>query len=319
MRMITPTLSLLKKPALLPAFVPALVMALLLSGCSWFGSGEVPEDVIESSKQDSSPRPLRGNRGMVLYRLGTKNPTFNTKSRASWVQLRKSRKSPYDKLEAAAALGDWEKTVIEARLFLRDNPKNQGALKLLATGLLMRRSFEMALYYAKVYDQFYPGDSDIYNIMGLCYLYLKTERNHHFKTATYWLSQALEKSEAQVAAGLNLGYLYLETGNFYKATDVFSTASQRCGECPRAKLGYGVSLLRTSRYKEAKRVFKEILADNPANGTALFKLALVEKNGFNNPQRARAHLNALINSSRIKNATLKRRANFLLRSLDSGS
>lgn len=293
-----------------------IACSLPFAGCSWFGSSEQPEEVVDRNRMGARQNPVQNDRGMVLYRLGAKYPTFNTKTRSSWVQVRKTNKGAYEKLEAAAALGDWEKTVIEARMYLRDNPKNQGALKLLATGLLMRRSFEMALYYAKVYEQFYPGDADIYNIMGLCYLYLKTEQFHNFKTAIYWLNSAVEKSDSQVAAGLNLGYLYLETGNFYKATDVFSTASQRCGDCPRAKLGYGVSLLRTSRYKEAKRVFEEILADNPYNGTALFKLALVEKNGFNNPAKARQHLNYLITSQRIKNAALKRRANFLLRTLE---
>lgn len=297
-----------------------LAAALLLSGCSWFSSSKDPTDPMSYTDDEKSARPsgFRKDSNMVLYRLGAKNPTFNSRSRDSWLQLRKTGKTPYAKLEAAAALGDWEKTVIEARLFLRDNPKNQGALKLLATGLMMRRSFEMALYYAKVYDQFYQGDSDIYNLMGLCYLYLKTEQFHNFKTAIYWLETAMEKSDDQIAAGLNLGYLYLETGNFYKATDVFSTTSQRCGDCPKAKLGYGVSLLRTNRYKEAKRVFEEVLADNPYNGTALFKLALVEKNGFSNFEAAKTHLNRLINSQRIKNATLKRRANFLLRTLEGG-
>lgn len=298
------------------ALLSALTLA--LTSCSWFSSDEQPEDVIDRDRLAAQRGPVQAQRNMVLYRLGAKNPTFNTKTRSSWIQLRKTSKTPYEKLEAAAALGDWEKTVIEARLYLRDNPKNQGALKLLSTGLLMRRSFEMSLYYAKVYDQFYPGDSDIYNIMGLCYLYLKTEQFRNFKTAIYWLSTALEKSDNQVAAGLNLGYLYLETGNFYKATDVFSTASQRCGDCPRAKLGYGVSLLRTSRYKEAKRVFEEILAVDPNNGTALFKLALVEKNGFNNIEQAKVYLNTLLSSQRIKNSALKRRANFLLRTLEGG-
>lgn len=293
-----------------------LVSMMLLSGCSWFGSSTPQEEPVAlAAPQSRGPGPASN---LVLHRLGAKIPMISGGSRNRWIQVRKSKQSAFAKLEAAAALGDWEKTVIEARVYLRDNPKNKGALKLLATGLLMRRSFEMALYYAKVYDQFYPDDAEIYNIMGLCYLYLKTEQFHNYKNAVAWLSTSMEKSEDQIAAGLNLGYLYLETGNFYKAADVFSTTSQRCGGCPKAKLGYGMSLLRTNRYKEAKRVFREILARNPADGTALFKLALVEKNGFNNIAKAKAYLTTLISSPRIKNAALKRRANVLLRTLEGG-
>lgn len=284
---------------------------LSISGCQFFKS--TPSEEIYGEKAENIKDLKNEN---LIFKLGTVDPVYSKSPREFWIQLRKSNKDPYVKLKAAAAAGDWQVTVKEARYYLKNHPKHKGALKLLATALTMQRSYELALYYTKVFENFYPGDSDIYNLMGICYLYQKSEKNTSFEIAFNMFQKALEKSTSQIAAGMNLGYVYLESGNFYKAADTFATVINRCSSCINAKLGYGISLFRTNQYKESKKILEGILSSNPENGVALYKLALVEKNGFKDYEEAKSHLKTILSSSRIIDKTLKRKANFLLRSIE---
>src|SRR5690606_27569991 len=98
----------------------------------------------------------------------------------------------------------------------------------------------------------------------------------------------------------NLGNLQLELGNATAASATFQQVVDRCGRCTVGLMGYGVASSRSGKYADATKAFDEVLSKNPNHGAALYNLALVQKNGYNNHKQAEKYLETMLAKSRTQ-------------------
>ena len=170
----------------------------------------------------------------------------------------------------------------------------------------------MAAYYAKQLERRSPGHPGALNIRGLAILLTPNNRVKDFQHAATLFREAFA-SEEEIAAGMNLGHLALELGDAAEAKDVFAEVRRRCNECNAGVLGYGIASSRLRDFEGARKALQTILAKSPSHSRALFHLAIIERNGFNNNKMASEHLEKLLASSSKRNLDLKERAQTVLR------
>ena len=134
-----------------------------------------------------------------------------------------------------------------------------------------------------------------------------------YKRAGDLFQAAFAADNAQIAPGLNLANLQLELGNHDAASETFSQVVDRCGRCTVGLMGFGVAASRSGKYDAAVAAFNEVLAKKPNHANALYNLALVHKNGYNNPKQAEKYLETMLAKSRTQDPYLKERAHTVLR------
>ena len=237
--------------------------------------------------------------------------------RRQWVDLRKTTNSGYLKMYAALGAREWNAASKDARHYLLRHPGDATATRVLAISLAMSGKYQLANWYAKRLQKKRPDSGTARNIRALAILNRSNPRGKDFRLAIRLLGEAFDSSSREVAAGLNLGYLLLETGNASRAGRIFATVRDRCDDCLESLLGLGAASVRTKNYKTAKSAYETILDDNPEQSLALYRLALVEKNGFNNRAGAKEHLKKILSDTSSGNMRIKRRANTLLRQLQA--
>jgi cytochrome c-type biogenesis protein CcmH/NrfG len=217
--------------------------------------------------------------------------------------------------KGALATGDADAAESFARAYLAKHPGDGEGFAMLASALMLGRKYELAAYYAAEAERVQPGKSHVLNIKGLASA-LGTQRSiHDYQGSLALFRQAFESDERNIAAGLNLGSLYLEMGNPTASAEVYAKVSDRCGECVPAQLGLGVSLARTKRYSESVKAFEGVLKRSPSHPGALYHLAVVYKNGLRNPKKAEGYLYAILQSKGERYTAIRERANTLLRAI----
>lgn len=250
----------------------------------------------------------------VVSQIGDKGATISRRSRSYWLSQRDS-KDLMARTKGALATGDADAAESFARAYLAKHPGDAEGFAMLASALMLGRKYELAAYYAAEADRLQPGKSRILNIKGLANA-LGTQRTiHDYQGSLALFKQAFESDERNIAAGLNLGSLYLEMGNPTAAAEVYAKVSERCGQCVPAQMGLGVSLARTKRYSDSVQAFDLVLKRVPNHSGALYHLAVVYKNGLKNPKKAEGYLYAILQSKGERNAAVRERANTLLRAI----
>jgi predicted Zn-dependent protease len=250
----------------------------------------------------------------VVSQIGDKGATISRRSRSYWLAQRDS-KDLMARTKGALATGDADAAEGFARAYLAKHPGDAEGFAMLASALMLGRKYELAAYYAAEAERLQPGKSRILNIKGLANA-LGTQRTiHDYQGSLALFKQAFESDERNIAAGLNLGSLYLEMGNPTAAAEVYNKVSERCGQCIPAQMGLGVSLARTKRYNDSVQAFDSVLKRIPDHSGALYHLAVVYKNGLKNPKKAEGYLYAILQSKGERNAAVRERANTLLRAI----
>ena len=104
------------------------------------------------------------------------------------------------------------------------------------------------------------GDAGIWNNIGVTYLAMKDE-----PSALYSFLQATTADASHMQANMNLGFIYLKSGNHQKALERFETALKSDPKNLDAKIGKAVALRGTDRLSDAEAVYKELLKSNTKN------------------------------------------------------
>lgn len=265
----------------------------------------------------SSPESKAQQNGPVVYHSGHSTPAIAQLDRSSWIEIRKSTKDDHIRMYATLSAGEFDAAIMESRKYLETHPKDEDALIVLAAALAMNRNYSLATYYGDLLEQYHPGLAITPNLRGLATLHRGNVTMKDFRLAASAFREAMDRNESEVAAALNLGNLYLETGNAKEAVPVFAGAKSRCGGCIDATIGLGIAFSHTASYGNARSEFEEVLAKNNSNTIALYRLALVEKNGFKNNARAKELLERMLTQNTDTNAEMKRRANVVLRRMQA--
>jgi tetratricopeptide (TPR) repeat protein len=284
----------------------ALTCAATLNGCTTLFKGTF----------NKSSDSLTAAEEPVVQRSGLDTPVVSSRDRDSWVDLHERAPSGAGKAAAALAAGSVNEAIREAKNWLSTHPRNKEALIVLGSAYAMDKQFERAELYAKLLDRYHPGTAESKNIQGIAAMLTPKADMIDFRRAITLFEQAYSASDREIAPGLNLGSLYLELGDANKAREVFSTASSRCGQCYVARYGYGIASIRTGSYSEARLAFEEILKQKPNDSEALYRLALISKNGYNDLKSAKQYLKTLLADGSGKSA-VHRQAHVMLRRLEA--
>lgn len=276
----------------------ALIVAAAASGCTTLG------------RQEADVNPAV--KSTVVTQAGSKNPVVAGKDRSYWLEMRQ-KKDLRARTIGSMATGESEAAVSFAKAQLAKNPGNPDALTQLAAALALVKNYDLAAYYANLADKVRPGNAETLNIRGLASMLTPSARMQDFRNAAVYFQQAMDADPKQIAAGLNLGNLYLELGNSPAAEGVFAQVVSRCGECSAGLLGLGVAQRRTGKFDAALASFQKILKKNSSHGAALFNVALVYHHGLNNRKEAEAALNRLLASKQITDFSIRKRAHLALR------
>jgi tetratricopeptide (TPR) repeat protein len=284
--------------------VVAVVSGFMLTGCV----------SLTSLTSDSAP-----SGDPIVMAAGGKAPIIAKLDREAWVQIRKNGKDEEKRLYTALGTGDFEVAKEEARAYLLKHPKNRTALVVLSTAFAMQKDFRQALYYGELVQRYHPGsyDSELANLRGLAALYKPRMTYADYAEASSHFNASFQASRTQTAAGLNLGHVQLLMGSAAAAESTFKQVEGRCGGCVDSQIGYGIALTRQRKYDKAKEVFAQILNKHPNHILAMYRLALIEKNGYNNEEEAKDYLKKILADNSSSSLDVKRQANTLLHSMQA--
>ena len=294
--------------------VGALTLAALFGACTTVKSAN---DATIDQQEVSGSNARSSHSFEMVQQSNTNHEMLSKLTREQWVAIRKSSKDQELKLFSTLGTREWSVAAQDARETLKKKPKDLASLIVLATSLAMQKNYNLAAYYADLIEKDYPGRAEALNIKALAIINRPriTMRDH--REAIQFLRQAFDENGTEVAAGLNLGHLYLELGSPEQALDIFKVTVQRCGNCEIGLLGLGISASRLGQYKEAETSFSKILRKTPNHPQALYRLALIAHYGYNKTSDAKSYLTKLLAESSDQEKELKRRANFLLRSIEA--
>jgi tetratricopeptide (TPR) repeat protein len=255
---------------------------------------------------------------IIVMRAGDKDPIISQNSRMKWLDIKKSEKDEIRRMQILLATGDSLEAEREARKFLQGKPGDIEATLVLASSLAQSRQYELADYFAQTLEKFPQVKPNALNIRGLAVL-LGATREQDFRKAQDIFLQAHKGNPKQIAAGLNLGALYLETGNANGALGIYQETSVRCSKCTEALMGYGIAALRAYKFKDAENAFNEVIGRSKRNGAALYHLGLVYLKGSNNKVKAEATLKRVLQEDVAASTELKQRAQLILKQLKGES
>ncbi len=294
-----------------------LCSVLWFGGCSTLGSDDADE-VSSAGGGGQAGDSDEGQDGgqVIVQQIGNPNPVLSPYNRGFWLARRdsgeKEGKVGTKHMFALLATGEWDAAVGEARQYLASHPGHKRALTVLVAALVYGRKFDLAAYYAKQLEKVAPNSSEVFNIKGISVMMAAQNRLVELRRAEKLFRQALDASSSDIAAGLNLGHLYLEIGDARAANLVFDSMSSRCNSCVEALIGVGISSERTRQYEKAGDAWNQILKENPSNHRALYHLALIRKNGYNDYDQAENILKKLLKDDSCERL-LKERAQVTLK------
>ncbi len=269
----------------------------------------------EEKKVAADERAL--NAGIIVQQTGSNQPSIARMDRDHWVEIRKSAKNDYVKMYAALGAQDFDVAKGEARAYLASHPRDFNALTVLATSLAMEGEYSLAAYYGNMIEKYYPGQAISANLQGLAMMRGGKAGMRDLRRAEDHFRTAMSRSDSEIAAGLNLGHLQLMMGNVKNAASTFYEVRGRCGSCTESLVGLGMAQSRLGRFPEARSTFETVLSREKNHPVALYRLALIERHGFRNNDRAKDYLERVLADTSDNNGEMKRRANVLLRRIQA--
>ncbi len=208
-------------------------------------------------------------------------------SDAEWLKRSTASEVTRDRVEAEMVAGKNEKSEESARDLLSRNPASKEGLEGLATSLYLQGRHEKAAFYAKLLIEKYPNNTVALNISGLT-LMKRGNDPQDLRQAKKLFESAFSGDTKEIAAGLNLGHLLLETGNSKRAVSIFEQTSERCNECLQAILGASIAARRAKDFNTSKTYLdRAIQSKSPV---AYYHLALWHIQSSNDLKSAREAL-----------------------------
>ena len=252
---------------------------------------------------------------LIVMQTGAKEPMISGSDINQWIQLRDSDNSR-SRLYGMLATGNWAAATEEARKELEKTPGDNVLMIALASSFAGQRNYDMAAYYASHVLKSSPSNADAMNYIGLRVMTQSGNRRADYDDAIAWFLKASDNDGTHIAALLNMGHLQLNLGDASNALESFSLASNRCGQCFASQYGFGIAAGRTGAWSQAKTAFESILSRDKSRAEAQYELALVFKNGLNDPKRCVDLLQDIVSDpdGRFKHAgKVKTVANITLR------
>jgi tetratricopeptide (TPR) repeat protein len=250
---------------------------------------------------------------VVVQRIDSKETVVSPFGKNHWMDARVGKATSIKRIHALLATGESLAAEKESRKFLAAHPGNAEGLTALASALAQSGQYDIAAYYAKLVAAKFPENPHSLNIQGLSIL-IGATRIEEFRRAESLFQRAFDGSDSEVAAGLNLGDLYLELGNSDSALKIFNTVRSRCHDCNPAVMGFGVASRRLGHYSEALDAFKMVVSNNKSDVEAMYHIALIYRYGLKDRKKAEETLRALMAANSDK-SSVKERAQTVLRSM----
>jgi tetratricopeptide (TPR) repeat protein len=293
----------------------AVLGSMNLAACTSLGRKNVNASEPVSGEGSTNTSSSSDVATQVVGQVAQNDAVFSRHDRDYWLGIRSNAKGPLTKARAALATGEADAAANLARSYLAKNPGNTDALIVLAGALAMSRKYELAAYYAGLVDKAQPGHPVALNIKGLATMLSPNSRATDLRLASEYFKASFSANDAQIAAGLNLGYLQLEQGDAAAALDTFKEVERRCQECMPSLMGVGVAANRVGKYDLARDSFQTVLDKKPNNGAALYHLALVYKKGYNDKKQAEKTLSKLLANQASGDAYMREKAQTVLREI----
>lgn len=263
----------------------------------------------------SDAKTEKPHKEIIVQRAGYKNNQVDGKRRSYWVDKYQTTKNAKTKMVAALASGEPDASEIHARKILAQRPGDLEALNILVASLAQKKNYSLAAFYAKQILKKDPENSLALNVIGVSRLMVTNPGMSHFRQARSYFEKAVQASEKEIAGALNMAYLQLELGNPQSAHEYFSLAHSRCEGCYYATLGRGISAARVGKVDQAKGDFEALLDENEKDGEAMYRLALLSKNGYNDLDQAQKQLRLLLADAKADDF-LRTRAHVLMRKIE---
>lgn len=283
--------------------ITTLLAGALLAACTTSGKKTAGEGDLAKSTGES-----------VVQQQGRTEPVVSQHERKYWLDMRQS-KGILPRIDGALATGEATAALDLARGYLAKHPGEPRAMMALSAALVMNRSYDLAAYYAGLVEKQQPGNAAALNVKGMAAMLTPKARLADFQKAIGFFQAALDADATHVAAGLNLGSLYLELGNAKAAGEVFAKTVQRCDDCTAALMGHGIAMARSQQKEKAVKSFEAVLARHGRHTGAMYQLALVYKNGYNDRKKAEKYLFQILAEKSPADQYAKERAQTVLRVL----
>lgn len=208
-------------------------------------------------------------------------------SEGEWLKRATSSEVSRDRIEAELVTGKSEKSEESARNLLLKNPASKEGLEALATSLYLQGRHEKAAYYARLLLEKYPSNTVALNVSGLS-LMKRGNDPQDLRQAKTFFESAFSSDTQEIAAGLNLGHLLLETGNSKRSLSIFEQTASRCNDCLQAILGASIAARRAKDFKTSKEYLDQATASK--SPVAYYHLALWHMQSSNDLASAREAL-----------------------------
>lgn len=281
--------------------------ALAITGCITLKKADVSQDQLSSSMSAGSS---------VVIQAGQSDPVFSGKGDGSWVQVAAKSDSILSKAEAALASGEGAQAENLARSYLQSHPADPSGLLYLANALVVQQRYQQAAYYAGFALRSAPGESNLVNIQALSIFMNSNGHIDDIKKAEQLFLESLNSSSQQVAAGLNLGRLYMAIGRADQAAEAFKTARERCN-CLAAMLGEGAANIRLKKFSAANYALEQAKKVAPSHPSVMYQIALVRRAGYNDKIGAAKSLEGVLASDDPRYRNLREKAQSMLRQIRS--
>jgi tetratricopeptide (TPR) repeat protein len=281
----------------------ALPLVSVAASCVTIGK----QDVKNSNLFETTPDRI------VVQRIDDPSPVLSPYGRNYWLDARGARDTSLKRIHALLATGEGLAAEKDARKYLISHPGDIEGMTALASALAQSGQYDLAAYYARIVASKLPDNPHSLNIQGLALL-VNGGRIDELKRAESLFQRAFDSSQAEVAAGLNLGWLYLELGNPANALKVFEQVQSRCLDCTAALMGYGIASKRVGNFDESRVAFERVLKKKKDDSEALYHLGLVYRDGLNNKLKAEEMLKRVL-ASNTGNAGIKEKASTVLGTL----
>ncbi len=250
---------------------------------------------------------------MVIQQIGREGSLTSNRDRAGWISIRNANKGTTQALFATLVAGSPDVAEADARHYLKEHPGNTDALEVLALSLALQQKYDLSAYYAEVLAQKTSASALVWNLRGLAISFRGESVAADLRRSQQLFQSAIDASPTEIAAALNLGHLQLEIGNAQGAAATFDLASSRCKQCVPALLGRGIALSRSGHPQEGAAALQAILSQEADHPFALYHLALVYKNGYNDKVSAAKSLRRLLATAPSSLKTLRQKASSALR------
>lgn len=169
------------------------------------------------------------------------------------------------------------------RKYLKDHPKETRAAFILAVHSLRTGNRELAEYFfARLEkDETFPWKSMLYNNQGM----LALKDGDRYRAIAFFEKAAAAKPPI-AAPHVNLGSLYLRSGNYADAEKAFFLATKLDEDFEDAFLGWGGALEGLGQFDKAHQVYADFLGGHPDAMSVAYNDAILLGNRLNRKTEA---------------------------------